>query len=120
VLVTARSATALTVVLTVELLFPALLSVVLLDTFAVLLMVELLRSLELAVTTMVKVATAPGANGVESRNATVPELPAAGAVDWKAGPPVCVAETKVVPAGVASETSTPWASLGPAFVTLRV
>ncbi len=49
-----------------------------------------------------------------------PVPPAAGRVKLNAGPEVCASETKVVLAGTTSESTTVWASLGPAFDTVIV
>src|SRR5437660_10346602 len=119
-LVTARSVTALTVVVMVELLLAGLGSVVLLLTLAVLTMLEPSGALEFTCTTMVKDAEPAGGKAVGSRAAMFPVLPAAGAVTRNAGPLVCASETKVVLAGTASVNSTPWASLGPLFVKVIV
>ena len=67
-------------------------------------------------TTRLKLALAPAAN-VAMVHSTVPVSPGAGLAQAKAGPAVCVIETNVVFAGVASLSETFWASLGPAFAT---
>ena len=48
---------------------------------------------------------------------TVPVAPAAGVVQVKVGPPVCVIDTNVVVAGTASVSVTLTASAGPLLVT---
>src|SRR5438552_18122167 len=120
VFVTERSAPALTtVVVTVAELFPGTLSVVLLDVVAVLLIVVPFGVFAFTLTTRLKLAFAPAANG-EIVQVTVPVPPSAGLVHEKDGPAVCEIDTNVVFAGVASLSDTVWASLGPAFATLIV
>src|SRR6266851_5087794 len=119
VFATERSAPALTVVVAVAELFPGTLSVVLLNMVAVLLIVVPLAVFAFTFTTRVKLALAPAAN-VAMVQLSVPVPPGAGLVQEKAGPAVCVIETNVVFAGVASLSETLWASLGPAFATLMV
>src|SRR5438445_11512988 len=110
------SAEAATVAEVLELLLAGLLSGVVVETVAVLVMVEPPASLELACTTNRKVAKPPAAR-VASVAVNVPEPPAGGLDSTKAGPAVWLAETNVVPAGTASVSVTPWASLGPLLVT---
>src|SRR5260221_229538 len=118
--VTDRSADALMAVSSVSLLLAGFASVVALVTVAVLEIVEPWGSLALPLTTSVKVAVARAAK-VASVKETTPVPPAGGAEKRvKAGPVLCVAETKVVPAGTASFRVTPWASLNPALVTVMV
>src|SRR5438132_1155091 len=117
VFVTERSAPALTVVvLAVAESFLGKLSVVLLDTVAVLVIVVPLGVFEFTLTTRLKLALSPAAN-VAMVHVTVPVSPGAGLAQAKAGPAVCVIDTNVVFAGVASLSETFWASLGPAFET---
>src|SRR5262245_55847573 len=70
-------------------------------------------------TTSRKVATAP-AGSVAITAAPMPVPPTSGLVTVNGGPDVCAAATKVVLGGMASVTSTFWASLGPLLVTLMV
>src|SRR4051812_33153379 len=101
VLVTERSADALTVVVSTAVLLAASASVVVLATMAVLESVEPWRLLALTLTTMVKVAVAPAAK-VGTVALTVPVPPTGGVARVKVGPLVWVAETKVVPTGTTS------------------
>src|SRR5579872_501104 len=88
-------------------------------TLAVLLMVELLASLELAFTTTVKVALAPAAK-LPMLPLRVPVPPTGGLAKVKVGPVFCASDTKVVPAGTASVRLTDWASDGPPLVSVMV
>jgi hypothetical protein len=114
-----RSAEVATVLLTVEVLSALVGSLVLLVTLAVLLMVELLASLERAWTTRVKVALAPEAK-LAMLPLTVPVPPGDGLLKVKPEPLVWDSETKVVPLGMASVRLTFWASEGPALVRVMV
>jgi hypothetical protein len=118
-LLTVRSAEARTVVLTVEVLSALVGSLVLLVTLAVLLMLELLASLESAWTTRVKVALEPAVK-LAILPLTVPVPPGDGLLKAKVGPPVWDSETKVVPVGTASVRLTFWASEGPVLVRVMV
>src|SRR5215470_13173704 len=109
-LVMARSACALTLVVAVAVLLPAFGSVVALAAVAVLVMVAPLPTLALTLSTMVKVAVVPAAN-VALEKTTLPVPPTGGVVMVQ--PAGAVAETKVVLAGTASVTVTVCASLGP-------
>src|SRR5437660_1020171 len=93
-------ADATTDVVTVAVLLLELLSCVLLETTAELVMVEPLGVLELTWTTMVNVAEAPAAK-VESVPLIVPVPPAGGLVNVKVTPLFWVSDTKVVLAGMA-------------------
>jgi hypothetical protein len=118
-LLMARSAEAATVLLTVEVLSALVGSLVLLVTLAVLLMLELLASLDRAWTTRVKVALAPEAK-LTMLPLTVPVPPGDGLLKRKPGPPVWDSETKVVPEGTTSVRLTFCASEGPALVRVMV
>src|SRR4029077_17523964 len=100
-------------------LFPGTLSVVLLDTVAVLLIAVALGVFAFTFTTRLKLALTPAAN-VGMVHVTEPVPPTAGLVQEKGGPAVCVIDTNVVFAGVASLSETLCASLGPAFAALIV
>src|SRR5438132_3583158 len=113
VLVTARSADVATVVVTVDVLLAAFVSVVVVAAEAVLVMVEPLPTC----TTIVKVAVAPAAS-VGLVSVIVPVPPGAGVKLVK--PAGWVSETNVVPAGVSSVREMFCASLGPAFVSVIV
>src|SRR5207245_1565618 len=112
VLVTAKSADVATVDVAVDALFAALASAVVVTAVAVLLTVDPLAVPAPTWTTIWKVAV-PLAAKVVSVAVIVPPPPTGGLVIVKAGPDVCVAETKVVFAGTASLSVTFWASLGP-------
>src|SRR5437764_1377447 len=112
-----RSAEALTVVLAEPVLLVGSGSGVELEAVAELLMVVPARTLALTWTMMVKLGAAPAAT-VGLVKVTVPVPPIAGAVVVQ--PAGAVAETKVVPAGMVSGSATPWASLGPLFVSVIV
>jgi hypothetical protein len=107
------------VVVAIAELLPGALSVVPLEMVAVLLIVVWSGVFAFTLTTRLKLALAPAAS-VAMVQDTVPVPPGAGLVHEKAGPEVCVIETNVVFAGVASLSETLWASLGPAFATLIV
>jgi len=109
VLVTDRSAEAVTVVLAVALLFALLGSASLAVTLAVLVIVPPDVG---AVTTIVTVAL-PALAIVPRLHVTVPAL-------WVQVPWVGVADTKPTPAGKVSVKLTPVATLGPALLTLTV
>ena len=51
---------------------------------------------------------------------TVPVAPTAGVEHEKPGPPVCISETKVVFAGIASVSATPCAPIVPTFETVML
>src|SRR5437870_7000443 len=105
VLLTATSAEVATVVTVEEELLAPLASLVALKTLAVLVIVEPLASVVSALTTRVNVALAPAAS-VAVLPMTVPVPPAGGFVKVNAGPAVCISETKVVPAGTVSVSTT--------------
>src|SRR5260370_108700 len=118
VLVIATSATAATVLLTVDVssLIALLSSVVVVVTLAVLLMVEPSRSLLTAWNTTAKVSVLPVGIVVALKLAVLPLL-----VSTKAsGPLIWVSETNVVPVGAMSVRLTLWASDGPALVKVIV
>src|SRR5436309_626449 len=117
VLVTARSAAVLTVVVAVALLFAGTGSTVVDVTLAVLEMVPVAAALTF--TTSVNVAEAPDAN-VAMFAVAVPVPPTAGVVSVKAGPEVCIIETNVVPAGTASASETVSVSPRRSFVIVNV
>src|SRR5437588_3309065 len=117
VLVTERSAVgvgAFTWVVAVALLLSGLTSQVSLEIVTVLLMTVPSGVLAFTFTTSVNVALAPAAN-VERLAVTDPVPPTIGVVSVNAGPLVCVKETNVVFAGIASVIHTFCASFGPAF-----
>src|SRR5438128_126398 len=116
-LVTARSAAVLTVVMAVALLFAGTGSTVVDVTLAVLEMVPVAAALTF--TTSVNVADAPAAN-VAMFAVAVPVPPTAGVVSVNAGPEVCIMETKVVLAGMVSLSETVDATAGPPFVNVSV
>src|SRR5947209_4387241 len=76
----------------------------------------------LARTTTLRVADAPAAKGVPAVAVTVPVVPTGGRSKENVVPlpPLCVADTKVVFAGVGSVTFTPWAAPGPPLLTVTV
>src|SRR5262249_17817981 len=112
VLVTARSAEVVTVVVAVAVLLVASGALVALVTVTELVMVEPFNALELTWATMVKVAEAPAARDVVVK-VVVPAPANAGAEVW-------VEDTRVALAGRVSVTVTFWASEGPALVTVMV
>src|ERR1700720_3273801 len=118
-LVTERSAEALTEVVTVAELLPEVLSVVVLLAVAVLLRVEPFATLLAIFATIVKLAAWPLTN-VAIEQLTVPFAPTAGLVHVNAGPEFCASETNVVPAGSASASDAIEASAGPLFVMVSV
>src|SRR5438046_1572165 len=83
-----------------------------LDTVAVSVMFVPLAVLELTWTTMVKVAEAPAAR-VGAVPLIVPVPPTGGLVNVKVTPLFWLSDTKVVLAGMLSESWTFWASEGP-------
>src|SRR5437763_1650954 len=118
-MVTRKSAEVPTVVLDVDELLAALVSVLVVETLAVLVMVKPLPSLALAWTTITKVALLPAVS-VPMVPVMVPVPPTGGLVKEKAGPEDCDSETNVVPAGTVSVKRTVWASLGPLSLTVTV
>src|SRR6185436_5663760 len=104
-LVTARSAIALTVVVAVPVLFPGVGSVVALAPTALLVIVVPLAVLEFTFTTIENTAISPGAT-VAFEKTTLPVPPTAGALMLQPVPVVTLADTKVVFAGTASVTVT--------------
>src|SRR5687768_2003182 len=119
VLVTARSAEALTVVVEVPVLLAGLGSVVALAPTALLVIVVPAAVLELTFTTIVNVAVSPGST-VPFENTTFPVPPTGGALMLQPLPVVTIADTNVVFAGTASVTDTVCASLGPPLTKLIV
>ena len=111
-LVTERSAWAATVVVAVAVLFPGFGSVVELAAVAEFVTVEPLGALALTLIVIVNTAVSPAAT-VALEKTTLPVAPTGGDEKVQPTPVVTVAETKVVLAGTASVTVTPWASLGP-------
>ncbi len=101
VLVTDRSASASTVVVSVSELSAAVWSGLVVVTSTVFVRVEPSSWLALTLTTSVKVAVAPPAS-VALVAVKVPVPPTGGVVSVNAGPEVCIAETKVVLAGIRS------------------
>src|SRR5437667_2882 len=95
VLVTARSASVLTVVVAVPTSFAVFGSGVVLDPVAVLVIVDPPGVVAATATTISKVALAPAAR-VTMVQLTVPVPPTAGVMQVKDGPKVCVSETNVV------------------------
>src|SRR2546423_1145685 len=120
-LVTERSAAVevSTLVVAVALLLSRFLSLVSLDTLAVLLITVPAGVSALTFTTRMNVALAPLAN-VSRLAVTVPVSPAAGVVRVNAGPLSWVKDANVVFAGMASVIVTLRASLGPAFAAPMV
>src|SRR5882672_10233969 len=115
-LVTERSARAMTAVVAVAELFPGTGSNVSLFAVAVLLSVVPFGVLGLTLTTSLNVAVAPAPN-VEIVQLTVPVSPTAGAEQLNAGPLICANERNVVLAGVASVNEALTASLGPRLLS---
>src|SRR6185436_6505495 len=99
VLVTARSADALTVVVEVPVLLPGVGSVVVLAATALLVIVEPLAALEFTLTTIVNVAVSPGA--VVALVKLIVPVPPAGTESIRVHPAGVVTDTNVVPAGTA-------------------
>jgi len=119
-LTTTRSADVVTAVVVVCVLSSLLESLVVVATVAEFEIVDSAETLEFTRTTMEKTADAPGAN-VELVQLTLPVAdPAAGVVQVKVGPLVCVADTNVVLAGTASINETSWAADGPELLTVTV
>src|SRR5215813_10360244 len=112
--VTAMSATVITEVVAVPVLFPGVGSVVAVAAVALLVMVVPLAVFGLMLTTIVNVA-ASSASDVALEKTTLPVPPTAGAVVDHPAPTVTLAETNVEFAGTASVTVTVCASLGPLF-----
>ena len=108
-------ASAVTIVVVLELLLPGFGSLVLLLMEAPLLTLELLGTLELIVTTMVMVAAAPAGKVAIVSESTLPVR-----FNANEGPAVCCCATNVSLAGSVSFTDTLWASLGPLFVNWSV
>src|SRR6185295_12082205 len=119
VLVTARSAIALTVVVAVPVLLPGVGSVVTAAPTALLVIVVPFGVPEFTLTTIENVAVSPAAT-VALENTTLPVPPTAGALMLQPLPVVTAADTNVVLAGTASVTVTVWASLGPLLTKLIV
>src|SRR5438874_4524996 len=120
VLVIDRSTCPCTVAVVADELLPATRSgVPLLETVAVLEKLDPLALLAAMWSTRVNVALAPDAS-VEMKSFSVPVPPAGGNAALNVGPVFCVNDTKVAPLGTASESVTPWESLGPMFVTVSV
>src|SRR5438093_7181500 len=113
---TATSAV-LTVVCAVAELFAGFESAVVDVTFAVLVMVPVAAALTF--TTRVNVAEAPAAK-LAMFAVAVPVPPTAGVVSVNAGPEVCIIDTNVVFAGMASLSETVDAAAGPLFVKVSV
>ena len=101
VFVTDKSAEVMTCVASVSELFAESVSAVVELTVAVLLIDEPLAAAGLTCTTSVNVALAPAAS-VLIAAPKLPLPPTAGFVNVKVGPAVCMAETNVVLAGMAS------------------
>src|SRR5262245_58802723 len=119
VLVTARSACVLTVVVAVPVLLPGVGSVEAVAAVAVFVIVEPFAALELTFTTTVNTAvSALGTLAFE--NTMLPVPPTAGAETPQPLPVVTTADTNVVLAGTASVTVTVWAVPGPLFIKLIV
>src|SRR5262249_27630202 len=97
----------------------ALVSLVVVETFDMFVIVDPDSALELTWTTNVKLAPALAAS-VALLAVNVPVPPTAGGESVNAGPEVCVADTNVVLAGIASVRLTLWASLGPELVSVIV
>src|SRR5437870_5828373 len=104
-LVTARSASAITLVIAVPVLLPGVGSLVVLAAVALLVIVELCAALGLTFTTIVNTAVSPAAT-VALEKTTLPVPPTDGALVLQPVPVVTEADTKVVLAGVASVTVT--------------
>src|SRR5262245_46002895 len=115
VLVTARSACVVTVVVGVELLLPEVGSVVEVVALAVLLRVALLTEAGLTAATCVNVAVVAAAIVAIVSLTALPLLERVNAV-----PNVWVWETKAVPMGSVSESATFCASLGPLLISVTV
>jgi len=116
-LVTARSAAAVKVVVTLEALFAGAGSAVVVLTFAVLVMVPV--AVAATLNTKLNVAEAAGASTAIVQ-VIVPVAPTAGVEQVNAGPLVWFAETNVVLAGTASVSETFAPAEGPLFVTVTV
>ena len=106
-------------VLAVDVLLRRLMSVVRVETVAVLPIVLPSGVVVATRTITVNVADAPEVS-VAMVPLIVPVPPTGGLVRVNAGPDVCVSETKVVLAGRMSDSNTVWASLGPALATVIV
>src|SRR5438067_5800225 len=115
----ARSAFVVTVVLTVDELFPLFESGVALEMFAVFESVVPAAVAELTFAVMVNVAIAP-LFSVPMEQVTVPFDPTAGLVQENAAPVFCASLTKVSPAGSASVNATVVAVDGPLFATVML
>ena len=115
----ARSAFVVTVVATVDELFPLFESVVALEMFAVFESVVPAAVAELTFAVMVNVAVAPLLN-VPMEQVTVPFDPIAGLVQENAGPVFCASLTNVSPAGSASVNATVVAVDRPLFATVML
>jgi hypothetical protein len=107
------------VVVTVDVLLAVLGSVVGEEMPAVLMRDESTGRLGLTCSTSVNVADVP-AGSVEIEALTVPKAPTGGVVRVKAGPDVCVIETKVAAAPSPSVTATLCASLGPLLAAVML
>ena len=95
-------------------------SLVVLETFVVFVIIVPWGTLALTCTIRVKVATDNGPT-VPLLAVNVPVFPTAGLDKVNAWPEVCMADTKVVFAGITSERVTPWASIfWPPFPTMIV
>lgn len=103
---------------TVELLFPATVSVVAEETTAVF-RTEPPARLGFACVTIVKVADAPAAR-LAMLHVTVPGEPTGGTTQVNAGPVFCTSETNRLAGGKESLRATVYASLGPLFVTVML
>lgn len=117
--VTARSAMLPTVAVVVEELFAGVGSLVVAVTVAVFAMLLPLAADAATCITNEKAAEVPAVS-VASVHEIVPPDPAAGVVQVKVGPLLCVAETNVVDGGSVSVSVTTVASEGPLFVTVTV
>src|SRR3954471_848875 len=103
----------------VTLLLAGKMSVVWVETVAVLLIVDVSGMFALTCTTSVKVALVPPAS-VPMVAEKVPVPPTAGLDRVNAGPESCVADTKFVFAGIASDSATVCASLRLGLDTVMV
>src|SRR6266550_1031280 len=112
------SAALVTVVVSVAVLFVGFESVVL-EAISAMLVIVVSFAAAFTLTTSLKLAPVPPAS-VAMVQVTVPVPPNGGTVQVKVAPVFWVNETKVVPAGTASVSVTPWASLGPRLVRLMV
>ena len=117
-LVMVISGLATTVVIAVPVLFAGFGSVVVLDTVAELEITVRCGVPTLTFTTSVKIACVP--DTIDGDVAVTVPVPPAGTASVRVQPPGTVNDTRVVLAGIASDSDRVWASLEPLFVTVMV